>query len=150
MKLFIKDYNLLNINNIIQLQDKYLVNKTNYYDAFSSEGHFNITNNKIYRIDNIDKCSIQYEKYANNFTILIDNSITNKKEVYQIPVDSIIIPTKILHYSLDKKSKIKMIIQMINDSSETILDFYFEINEEVDINNIFIKDELNVFLSLLN
>ena len=150
MKIFVKDYNLFNIKNIIHLLDKYLVNKTNYYDVFSSDGHFNIDNNNIYKIDHVDKCSRIYEKYTNDVSIIVDNSITNKKEVNQIPVDSIAIPVKNLYYSLDKKSKIKLLIQMSNESDESILDFYFEINEDVDVNNIFIKNELNVFLSVLN
>jgi len=150
MKIFVKDYNLSNIKNLFHLLDKYLVNKTNYYDVFSSEGHFNIANNNIYKIDHIDKCSKIYEKYSHGCSIIVDNSITNKKEVNQIPVDSIVIPIKMLQYSTDKKSKIKLLIQMSSETDESILDFYFEINEEVDVNNIFIKNEINVFLSLLN
>lgn len=149
MKIFIKDYNL-NIKNIIHLLDKYLVNKTNYYDVFSSEGHFNILTNNIYKIEHIDKSSKIYEKYSNDFCIIVDYSLINKKEVHQIPVDSIIIPVNNFHYAIDKKSKINLVIQMSSECDETILDFYFEINEDVDVNNIFIKNELNVFLSLLN
>jgi hypothetical protein len=150
MKIFVKDYNLSNIKNIFHLLDKYLVNKTNYYDVYSYEGHFNIENNNIYKIEHTDKYSKIYEKYSDDYGIIVDNSITNKKEVNQIPVDSIIIPVKMLHYSTDKKSKIKLLIQISSETDETILDFYFEINEDVDVNNIFIKNELNVFLSLLN
>ena len=150
MKIFVKDYNLFNIKNIIHLLDKYLVNKTNYYDVFSSQGHFHIATNNIYKIDHIDKSCKIYEKYANNFSIILDNSITHKKEVHQIPEDSIVIPVKNLHYAIDKRSKINLLIQMSSEFDETILDFYFEINEDIDVNNIFIKNELNVFLSLLN
>lgn len=150
MKLFLKDYNILNIKNIIHLLDKYLVNKTIYYDVYSSEGHFIIATNNIYKIEHIDKSCKIYEKYANNLSIIVDNSITNKKEIHQIPEDSIVIPIKNLHYAIDKKSKINLVIQMSSECDETILDLYFEINEDVDVNNIFIKNELNVFLSLLN
>jgi len=151
MKIFVKDYNLFNIKKIIHLLDKYLVNKTNFCDVYSKEGHFNIDSNKIYKIEHTDVISKIYTKYSGNFNIIVDNSISNKSETFQIPVDSIVIPISVLQYSLDKKSKLKLLlIQMNNDSDETILDFYFEINEEIDVNNIFIKNELNVFLSLLN
>jgi hypothetical protein len=50
-----------------------------------------------------------------------------------------------------------MVIQfnnLINRDENNIIDVYFEINnkecEEIDLNNYFIKNELNVFLSLLN
>ena len=101
-------------------------------------------------INYTNKYSKIYENYSHDYGIIVDNSITNKKEVNQIPVDSIIIPVKMLYYSTDKKSKIKLLIQISSETDETILDFYFEINEDVDVNNIFIKNELNVFLSLLN
>ena len=137
MKIFVKNYNLFNIKKIIHLLDKYLVNKTNYYDVFSTEGHFTIDNNNIYKINHIDACSKIYTNYAYDFSIIVDNSISNKIETSQLPVDSIILPITILQYSLEK-SKLKLLIQMSNDSEESILDFYFEINEEIDVNNIFI------------
>ena len=60
-----------------------------------------------------------------------------------------------MYYKLNNNSKITLVIQVNWDvklevNEIIILDSYFVIEEEKDVNNIFIKNELNVFLSLLN
>ena len=151
MKIFIKDYNLSKLNNILKILEKYLIKTTVHYDAFSHEGIYQIDNSNIYKLTQNDKRIKLCEKYYNNFTILVDSSEVIKVKENQIPVDSIIIPIKNMYYQLNSNSKIKLLIQQNNNTDELMLiDFYFIIDEEMDIHNIFVKNELNVFLSLLN
>ena len=151
MRIFIKDYNLSNLNNIIKLLEKYLVKTTIQYDAFSNEGIYQIDNSNIYKLEKTDKKIKIHKNYFNNFTILVDSSDIIKVKENQIPPDSIVISIKNMFYQLNSNSKIKLLIQVNNETHDLILiDFYFIIDEETDIDNIFIKNELNVFLSLLN
>ena len=71
-----------------------------------------------------------------------------------------------INYSLNSNSKIKLIIQIDNlcneykenkenneNNENNVINVYFEINikdEDIDLNNYFIRNELNVFLSILN
>jgi len=151
MRIFIPNYNLNRLSSKLKLLETYLVNTTTHYEVFSSDGIFQIDSSNTYRFTFVDKCVKLYKNYSNNFDILLDHSVISKVKSTQLPVDSIIIPTKNNYYSLFPNSKLKLLIQMRSDSQEELLlDFYFIINEEMDINSIFIKDELNVFLSLLN
>jgi hypothetical protein len=152
MRIFIPNYNLNSLSSKLKLLEIYLVNTTTQYEVFSNDGIFQIDGSNTYRFTFNDKCVTLCKNYSNNFDILVDHSVISKVKSCQIPVDSIIIPTKNNYYSLFSNSKLKLLIQMKQEESSgvTLLDFYFIINEEMDINSIFIKDELNVFLSLLN
>jgi hypothetical protein len=151
MRIFIPNYNLNRLSSKLKLFETYLVNTTTHYEVFSRDGNFQIDGSNMYRFTFNDKGKKLYKKYANDLDILVDHSVISKVNTTQLPVDSIVIPTKNNYYSLFPNSKLKLLIQMRSDSQEEVLlDFYFIINEEMDINSIFIKDELNVFLSLLN
>jgi hypothetical protein len=151
MKIFIDNYNLSNLKNKIQTLDKYLVNTTKTRECFSKYGHFYIDRSNVYRIIQNDKKVQIIEKYLDNLTFIIDYSTTSKEKENQIPSDSTILPLQNNYYSVVPNSKIKLVIQKNDYYGEIdLVDFYFEIKEEVDITNIFIKNELNVFLSLLN
>jgi len=154
MRIFIFNYNLHNLNNKIKELEKYLVNTTTYHECVSQEGIYHIDQSNIYKLIHNDKNIIKIEKYATDLDIIIDYSYTEKIKEYQIPQDSIVLSFYNLYYSLAANSKIKLVIQKMQKLNEFVItDFYFEINEKnekIDINNIFIKKELNVFLSLLN
>lgn len=151
MKIFIKDYNIFILNqDKIKLLDKYLVNTKIHNEIYSKDGIYYVDNNNTYKLLHNDKNIKIFEKYYNNLDIIVDYSDTVKIKEYQIPFDSMVIPVKNMYYSLTSNSKIKLLIQLNNDSDDILLDLYFIIDEEVDVNSIFIKQELNVFLSLLN
>ena len=154
MRIFIQNYNLSKINSKIKQLDKYLVNTLTYYEYISLEGIFTIDKTHIHRLIHNDSTIKIIQKYVCNFTIIVDYSKTEKIEEFQIPPDAIVLLFHHLHYSITPNSKIKLVIEKkVNENEnedEVITDFYFELNEEHDINNIFIKKELNVFLSLLN
>ena len=102
-----------------------------------------------------DKDIVVYNNYFNNFSLLVDYSYLEMIETSQVPNSNIEMVTNYLYFSLNKNSKIKFVVNAINDNIDDIinlnpLDFYIEVDGDIDINDIFYKDEINVFLSLLN
>jgi hypothetical protein len=161
MRLFIKDYNNKKLSDFTGLLDKYYNTSENYVDIYSKDGIYRINQKDCLKINTIDKEIHTINNYYKNETIMIDYSIFLTEQVYQIPSEHISIPIKKYNYSLNKNSKIKLIIEHINidKSHQTFFTngnitnsiyFYFEIPDELDINNNIVKEELFVFLSLLN
>ena len=56
------------------------------------------------------------------------------------------------NYQLDAKSKIKFVINfvLIKNINYNLHDFYFDVSDDIDINSPLFKEDINVFLSLLN
>ena len=56
------------------------------------------------------------------------------------------------NYQLDAKSKIKFVINfvLIKNMNYSLHDFYFDVSDDIDINSPLFKEDINVFLSLLN
>lgn len=138
MKLYISD---LDINKIdINLINKYLCNEIDYTLLYSYSGIYKIINNKLYKFIIKDK---EIEKYnIDNINCLIDHSEIIYDEYYQIPIDHYEYKNKLLEYELGKKSPIKLIIELHNNS---IIDFYFLFKNKNDN----IEDHILSFLSYL-
>jgi len=166
MRIYIKDYNLKKMQNIINLLNKsgkFDIVETQCREIYSNEGIYVISiYNNIEQLYIQDKEIITIENYYNNNTLLIDNSIILKGDVHQIPVEHIL--QSIARYIIctSEKSPIKLVIEYNNDM-DYIKDnklnnidiaipnnFYFETKNEIDLNNECIKKEIIVFLSLLN
>jgi hypothetical protein len=166
MRIYIKDYNLKKMQNIINLLNKsgkFDIVETQCREIYSNEGIYVISiYNNIEQLYIQDKEIITIENYYNNNTLLIDNSIILKGDVHQIPVEHIL--QSITRYIIctSEKSPIKLVIEYNNDM-DYIKDnklnnidiaipnnFYFETKNEIDLNNECIKKEIIVFLSLLN
>ena len=155
MKIFIKDFNLNNLISKLKNLEKYLYNTDCYYDIYSKEGNFNVDGSNIYNLLHVDNETKTINNFLSTYSIIVDYSETKKEKNNYLPIDSIILPVKNLYYKLNNNSKITLVIQVNWDvklevNEIIILDSYFVIEEEKDVNNIFIKNELNVFLSLLN
>jgi hypothetical protein len=151
MKLYIENYTAQRLANKMSVFNKYLIDTSEYLETYSNEAAYCIKNNKIYKINILDKKIIKYEKYYKNYTIVLDKSETIFEEAYQISADHIILDIKASYFALSKDSIITFIvIEYKNGLDFIIFDFYFEINEKVDIENKLFKEEINVFLSMLN
>jgi hypothetical protein len=155
MKIFIENYTLLNLNNKIPSLKKYLVDTKQQLEITSNEGQYYINESKVYKITVSDKDVVVHKKYYNDYNLLLDYSYTVLVETNQIPNHNIEIIYKYYYFALNKLSKLRFVIQTIYDINDEInnispIDFYFEKEGDIEINNIFFKDEINVFLSLLN
>ena len=97
-----------------------------------------------------DKDSVSYENYYKGFNLLVDYSLATLMETNQIPNGNIEMLSKYYYFALNKSSKLRFVIKSQDDINIIPVDFYFEMDGDVEINNIFLREEINVFLSLLN
>ena len=160
MKIYIKNYNPMNILKKVKLIDEYFYSMKNSTEIISEEGIFYIDDNKFYKIDVILDELVEFR--IKTYEILLDKTIYNKKLVHQLPSDHNNNNITSFYYSINQKSKIKLVIEgeyksyyknneIINKYQHFYpTNFYFEAPNEKTEFEIFNNDDLNVFLSLLN
>jgi hypothetical protein len=152
MKIYIDKFNLDILNNISELFKEYLVNTDIYITLYTSEGIYRIEDKHSYLLDVCDKNIRSYEKYYENFTLIVDASHFIKNKVNSVIGDThLSFHTKELYYKLNKKSSIALVLKYnLGDNKHISEDIYFEIDKDIDINEPFIKKEIIEFLSVLN
>jgi len=155
MRIFIQNYSLSKLINKISLLKPYLVDTTSKLEIISNEGQYYIDNSKSYKKVVSDKSAKLYENYYNDLGLLVDYSEIIIVETNQIPNYNIEMMSTYFYFALNETTKTKFVVQaydVVTDDLTTIrpFDFYFETEGDVEINNMFFKDEINVFLSLLN
>ena len=155
MRIFISNYNITKLTNYIPYLKKYLVERKKKLFITTSEGEYYIDNTNIYKVYVIDKEPVLYEKFYNDMNLLIDYSCETLIETNQIHNHSVEMLYTYYYFALNKASRLKLVIQAYGDDIDNlnnirITDFYFETEKECEINNLFFRDEINVFLSLLN
>ena len=160
-KVYIKNFNPVCLKEKIELLNKYKINEKNFIEVISPDGIFQIENNRIYKLKPVD-LEVKNETFENN-TLLFDKSYYEKEEVFsQIPYNNIERNITSLHYATSNTTHntfVELIVEGIYEEVKTIsnsydkylyfkpVHFYFMINDSLD--NILIKKELNVFLSIL-
>lgn len=154
MKIYINNVNLNTLNDIqILLNDK--IHETLVYsEIYTNESIYQVDNNKIYLLEPTDGDITVYQNYFNNVTLVVDTSF------YKKTIETCINGTKHLHKKIKKniiklnaKSKLSFVIEMVDNLDNNVFvpnDVYFYCNELIDIKELFIKQEINEFLSLLN
>jgi len=169
MKIYIKNYNPKNIQKKLKLLDDYYINTKNSIEIISDEGIFYINDKKFYKMNIIlDKLS---ELRSNDSELLLDKSVFNNETVHYLPLNHINTHITTFYYSINHKSKIKLVIEgkyeinsddtieNENDNTKIItnkyynfspINFYFEVPNEITDFELLNNDDLNVFLSLLN
>lgn len=163
MKIYIKNYNPMNILKKVKLIDEYFYSMKNSTEIISEEGIFYIDDNKFYKIDVILDELVEFR--IKTYEILLDKTIYNKNLVHQLPLEHINSHITSFYYSINQKSKIKLVIEgeyksiYKNENNNEIINkyqdfyptnFYFEAPNEKTEFEIINNDDLNVFLSLLN
>lgn len=166
-KIFIKDYEPILLKKKFVKLDDYFRNKEITVELVSPDGLFIIENHKIFKLKPIDKEIVTHN--FEGFELLFDTSYFEKEEIFsQIPYDHVNVDIVKLYYGQEafgKKSFLKLIVEGFyeNDNNGnkigenkqngdkylnfTPTNFYFLASESFD--NVLIKKELNVFLSLL-
>ena len=152
MKIYINNLNLDIIDEISELFKENFIKTDNYIELYTNEGVYRIEDESIYFLDINDKDIQQFEKYYNNFTLILDMSFYNKKITSSIHGEthlSFQIAEK--HYKLNNSSSVSLVIKYNLDKTKLIPnDIYFESQKDIDINDILIKKEIIEFLSVLN
>lgn len=152
MKIYINNFNLEILNDISEQIKEYIINSETYITLYTGEGIYNIEDKNIYILEPYDKDIKKYDNYYKNFTLIVDPSYFNIKNVNSIHGENHITFNTIKQiYKLNKKSDIQLIIKFCFENKKIIPnDIYFEITKDIDINEVLIKKELIEFLSLLN
>jgi len=154
MKIYINNLNLNVLKDIQEILENQLVNSENYIQLYTNEGIFRIEQNNIYSLEPIDTDVKIYEKYFNDFTLIVDLSYFKKTSTTSIYGNKHLYTSiKRDFYKLNKQSKLQLVIE----NHENIIpgdyipsDIYFEFDGTNDINELFIKHDIIEFLSPLN
>jgi hypothetical protein len=165
-KVFIKGYNPYSVTKHFSNLDYYFRNMDKRIDIFSPEGIFSIENKKMVKL--VPKDNPVLEQSFETYDLLLDTSYFEKELVLsQIPYDHISTSITRFYYGSTNNNKHvnnnKLFLQLIIEGTyeTTILNIekenkyknfvptniYFLLNESFD--NILVKKELSVFLSIL-
>ncbi len=149
MKIYIKNLELQNIKENIELIKKYEIKNVKYIIFYSNDGIFELNNKNLYKLYQKDvKIRSDNISYNNkDYELLYDNSFYNKEKIYSAP--NLYRERKIIktHYKIEKSFS-SFIVEY---EDKNIIDFYFEVddkNKEKISNNI-LKNEISSFLSIL-
>jgi hypothetical protein len=158
MKIYINNFNIEILNKLekqLKIQ-KQFVNSETYIQIYALDGTYQINDKYIYKQYCYDNNIQIYEKYYDNFTLIVDSSYYKLEIINSIHSEHISLKIKKNFFKFDKNNNIYLVIEgnIIDENQNTIEynDIYFELqnNEQIDINNILIKKEIIEFLSLLN
>lgn len=141
--------------NIVQKSLNSILYKTKTYsEIYTNESIYHIDSKNIFLLKPNDEPIEVYTNYYKNITLIVDKSYFKKS------IENCIHGNKHQHkkikkyiYKLNHNSKICFIIEnSIDLENNNIIthDVYFECVESVDIKELFIKQEIIEFLSLLN
>jgi hypothetical protein len=163
MKLYIDSYNTSKLSSKLISLDKYFINKQSQTEIYSDEGSFIINDVHVHKLSVQDEPIIKLTNFCNHFNVLIDNSMITKTKTSQIPIKFELLHTTSFYYKTSSASNIQLVINgkynptQITDvnmkdkyNKFTIIDFYFEVANNIDIHNSLFKEELSVFLSMFN
>ncbi len=170
MKIYITDIFPSSLKNKLTNIREYLSNTISRYEIVSEEyGIHIIEGDTIYRIEPNFKPDMQLIKTFFSNELLIDNTDYKMIPVVsQLPYNYILTKITIHEYQVCKKSKLKLIIECLNepvhtnvffskktqgniDTTVIPINFYFVYNDaKIDLTDHFLKEEFNVFLSHLN
>jgi hypothetical protein len=153
MRIYINNLNLEYTSdikkNLTNLLDETLI----YMEVYTDEGIYHVDTKNTYRLEPKDSELTIHENFFDKMTLIVDNSFFEKKEEKNIH-GSNYIEKKIKKqiYKLNKKSDLQFIIEMVENLEKKHItnDIYFEYKKQVDIKELFIKQEIIEFLSMLN
>lgn len=129
------------------------------YEIISKEnGLIIIENQNIYNIESSFKTNYELIQKYNNIDLLIDRSVNTTISLKsQFPVNYILSKIKLFEFKHNTKSKLSLIIECFEETTNNFeldnipVNFYFNYESDLlDFNDIFFKEEFNMFLSYLN
>ena len=152
MKIYSENITLPKLHKKMKIIEKYLCDTKNKLTIYSIDGIFKIDENNIRKMVILSDNSQKIVFFGND--LLIEQSKITYEKTNFIPSEHESYKFIELSYILEPKSKIKLVIEGNYDQTNTKNfipnDFYFETQIEEELKNSVIKEDLNVFLSLLN
>ena len=158
MRIYINNFNIDLLDSIIKkIEDNYVSSET-YIQIYAVDGVYQINDKHINKLIANDKKIEIFEKYYDNFTLIVDSSYYTKEIINCVNPEHISTNMKRCFFKLNKNSFLNLVIEGTENTNFSKKnahginpnDIYFEITNNVDINDALVKKEINVFLSLLN
>jgi hypothetical protein len=171
MKIYIDHLNLDILPDIMKTFSKYKEGSEEFLQLYSPDGIYLIDQNSTIKLNPVDHDIIILEQFYKEFTIVVDPSFYIVEKVVQIPPEHITKRIKREFFNVNdtsttNKKSIKLVIeseeaiepasgfnffnQNTNDYGYIPKDIYFELPNGSDIKDALVKENLIVFLSLLN
>jgi len=144
--------NKYNVNTIQNRLTNLIVDSYSYLEVYTNEGIYLIDNKTIYSLDPQDGKPTLFTNYLDNVNILVDYSFFDKTLVTFVKGNEHCQKniTK-YNYKLNPKSKISLVVEVdSNDGEKNLNNIYFYSKDVIDVKELFIKQEINEFLFLLN
>ena len=161
MKIYINNFNVHLLDKIVKKLNEQYVKSETYIQIYSIDGAYQINEKTINKQVVHDSNIKIYEQFYEDFTLIVDNSYFELVSVNQIHPENISTCIKRSFYKIDTNSNLHLVIEGVflddiiainKENSNTIKhdDIYFELPNNIDINDALVKKEIIVFLSLLN
>ena len=156
MKLYINNFNIEILPEILSELTETYINSETFIQIYSIDGIYKIDETAIIKQICVDKELIFFKNYFNDFTLIADPSYYKTEIIHHIIPEHISRKMKRCFFEINKNSNIKLVIEgEITDDTESRYninpnDIYFEIPDNININDALVKKEIIVFLSLLN
>jgi hypothetical protein len=156
MKIFINKLDFKNIHDKLCKLNNYFIKYESYIEIFSIDGIFKINENNIYKLNPSDSDVIVLKNYYKNFDLIVDKSYYSEELIHSFSPEHIHKNIKKSFFKLSSNSEINLVIEELQSNHSknqkidlNINDFYFELNNSIDLNDKLIKNEINEFLLLL-
>lgn len=156
MKVYIHPFHTLPFKTIQTTLSDLLTNVYSYTEIYTNESIYQVDSEQIVHLNPIDGEKIIYKEFIRGITLVVDHSYFIKTVETSIHGNEHIHHKMKKHvYQLNPKSRLKLVIEtketnVYNVNDFLITDVYFELDEIVDIKELFVKREIIEFLSLLN
>ena len=153
MKIYINNFNINNISNLQTVLADIFLETHLYTELYTNESIYHIDYKNITLLEPKDGEITVYKNYFNDISLVVDNSYF--KKIAENSVNGNVHLHKKIRknvYKFNSKSNLSFVIETIYNLDNIFIpnDIYFECNEIIDIKELFIKQELIEFLSLLN
>lgn len=147
MKVYI---NKLNVTLLPDIQTRLSqpIRTEQYIELITNEGIYHIDNSNVYRLVPKDGEVKLLNEYHNEFALIIDYSSFDIQNVNSIHGDKHF-QQKVTRSIYKTNCKLNFVIETAYNNTSKGKDCYFECNEIIDINELFVKQAIIEFLSLL-
>ena len=156
MKIYINNFNIDVLDKLEKKLNEHFIDSETYIQVYSIDGVYQINEKSINKQICFDNNIKIFEKYYENFTLIVDTSYYKLETSNAINPEHISTKMKRSFFKLEKTSKLQLVIEgsFLNydkkDNNIKNTDIYFELPNNIDINDALVKKEIIVFLSLLN
>lgn len=177
MRIYIENYQPSKITSIILSKniEPFFRKKNSVCEIYSPEGIYILQNNKTYKMScekgkKPRKVLNYFDENSKYKNIIIDYSLVkNDTQYYHIPLEHVCCKTETFIYSRSEKSQVELLVKGFYQKKEielnkketnhylntdkylnlVVTDFYFNIKDDLELNDINLRDDLEFFYNLL-